>query len=1092
MPELSFVEDCPDHGRLSLGIMAALMPAHEQTLDPEVVRSVPEHLIMRYQVVPLEICDNILRLGMADPTNQVAIDDVRLITGYDIEPVPMDPESFQASFQGAALVFTHRGELDLRSKLPLQETRVYARVTGPLASVQVSQRFANPHSEPIEAIYLFPVPESAAVHEFRMVVGHRVIEGRIQEKRQAQATYQEGKRTGHRAALLEMGSDNVLQVRVGNLPPGEQVTVELGYVERLEMSVAEIAFRLPTVVAPRYRSQPELESPRQATRASLALRVDLETGGLLPSYLGCSQHAVKLSLPQQGLLRVELSNDHETLDRDFILRFRTEVDQPRALLLATEEHFMLSVLPPVFLETQSRARDVVLLVDRSGSMQGVKMQSAQRAVTDFLRRLGPGDRFSLIAFDDKVERFQDGRWCSAAAPEAAIDWVKRLYARGGTEVVKGIQDVLAMPGEEGRLLCCVLITDGQVGNEQAIYRALEAGEPRARFFTLGIDTAVNDAFLRQMARLGRGTCELVTPGGELEAALDRLARETGAAVLTDLRLADRGLHYLPESLAPERLPDLFAARPVLIMGRKLEMGGGGVELSARLGASDWSATVAAHRSCNPALAILWARERVRSLEDRLRLGDQGAEAEIVGLALQHRLLTKYTSFVLVDRAEVVNPEGTERTVVQPSETPAGWSLQSILGTTDLLEVEERVHEDWTGAFAPEETVKDISAQEFGPLEYEDEVDEEIALDKLKELVDEAPIVRVVNLILSTAIDDGASHVHIEPEARSLRVRFRVDGVLHDVMSPPKHIQAPLISRIKIMAGLDIAVREVPQGGTFTVNHFSRTLRLRVSTCPTTLGEKLVLTLEETQSPAWDELGLPPAADRALQAALERRSGLVVVAGLARSGMRDVLRACAARLRGTDRSVVLWDDDVADSLGVTHVRLWQKAEACLSAQDLDVVVAGPNDDRLGTLARLTQSGVLAVAGMRGARCVDVLRRLPGESNLQLILAQTRLRRACQPCGMKGCDRCQMCGFRGQVSLYETWLPTQDGLRAFERGEDLAYLTTFAQQAGPLLASGQIDPRELAQAGIEPIQEGDLFGPSSVAWASSDRILPPAGE
>lgn len=586
---------------------------------------------------------------------------------------------------------------------PLRAMDVQARLSGPLASVDVRQTFANTFAAPVEAVYIFPLPLGSAVHRFRLLVGDRVVDGVVKERGQARQEYAEGIRRGHRAALLEQERDNVFTVTVGNLPPGEEVTVELSYAGRLEMDLAESTFRFPLVVAERYIPgeardgepvgrgvAPDTKRVRDASRitpprlapglrsgARLSLKVLLDTGGLLPLKLASSQHATSVG-SAEGSLTVELSRTDELLDRDFLLRFRLAAEEARPTLLVDDRHFLLSLVPPHETKVQS-ARDVLFLLDRSGSMGGTKMEGARRAVARFLDLLEPGDRFALEAFDDRVESYRKGAFCDGSARPEAVKWLARVDARGGTEILEPLISALERKPDAGRVLCVVLITDGQVGNEPEIYRRLQRSKGGARLFTLGLDTAVNDAFLRRAAALGRGTCELMTPGEDFEQALQRLARETGHPLILDLELSDAGLGPDLGSLAPSRMPDLFGARPSSVLGR--HSGSGDLELRGRTPeGSSWQARVAPQPVANPALGVVWARERVTALEDRLSLrdGDRRAiEAEILALSLEYQVLTRFTAFVLVDSAEVVNPEGKVQTVVQPVQTAAEWKGRAV-------------------------------------------------------------------------------------------------------------------------------------------------------------------------------------------------------------------------------------------------------------------------------------------------------------------------------------------------------------------------------------------------------------------------------
>ncbi len=730
------------------GFLMGARVSSEDLPARELLREVPEHLMERYKVVPLGLENDRLKLGMVDPHDLIAIDDIRLITGFEIDPVQVTPDFVGRCLGLAADV--------LGEELPLRALSARARIAGPLARVELEMVFENPTGEALDVSYLFPVPARAAVHAFEMRVGGRVLSGRVCERAQARQAFSQGLQAGHRAALLELNRDNVLIARVGNLQVGERVEVRLEYAEWLEQHQAETVFRFPLVVAPRYADGGATLAPRLPAGVHADTRLDLqvELQGRADRILS-SQHCIATRFEQDRTL-VQLSRQRELLNRDFVLRFQLQSQEPVGALYTEGEHFLLSLVPPASVPAHGLPRDVVFLLDRSASMGTHTMRTACQAVADFLGGLQPGERFAILSFSDRLETFGGDRLWGMDQREAAFRWLDSVRSEGGTEILPALQRLLATyRPEPGRLLCAVLLTDGMVGNEPQIYTWLRRQELSCRIFTLGLGSSVNDAFLRELAQISRASCELLSHGHELPKVLGRLEQETSRAVVTDLHLVDRGLNYLPESLSPSRPGDLFAARPTLLAGRRL--GEGAVEVVGRWAHSgeEYRALLEPTPLEGSGLPLLWARERVRALEDRLRLG-QGSAREITDMAVRFGLLTAFTSFVLVDESEKVELASSH--IAQP------------------LEVEE--------------TVKDISAQDFGPL------DEEISLDKLKELVDEAPIVRVVNLILSQAINDGATSIRLTD-----RVEYRVGGKLHVVMNPPASVWGAILGRLLTLAGL---------------------------------------------------------------------------------------------------------------------------------------------------------------------------------------------------------------------------------------------------------------------------------------------------
>jgi len=584
-----------------------------------------------------------------------------------------------------------------RARLPLAGVRVSARVADRVAQISMEQKFQNPFAEALEAVYIFPLAGGSAVSAFELQVGSRVIKGLVKERGEARRTYVEAVQQGKRAALLEQERDDVFTVQVGNLPPGEEVTVRIVVSERLpffEDGTTEL--RLPLLVAPRYipgnplprdpvgegvewdtdqvPDASRLTPPRLAPGfdPKVALQIEVEVAGGALADLACSQHATKMS---SG--RIALAKQDELLDRDFILRWKLAGDKVRTSLLATKDGFgMLSILPPKRDGFLGLARDVVFILDRSGSMSGVKMTSAARACSLLLATLGPRDRFAVTAFDNTTEWFSDGKFVKAdeAGLEAGEKFLRTIDARGGTELDPAMKETLDLirrrKEDEGRVPVVVILTDGQVGNESAVFKRIQKEGGDTRIFTVGIDTAVNAAFLQRVSSLGGGTCTCVVPGEALEDALRGIGREIGAPLVVDVKVEGA------EDLAPARVPDLFAGRAATVFLRLKK--GKAVTVTGRFtDGTPFQETVEPGEIDLPAIAHLWARTRVTDLEDRFRLGDHQDQRrrEIIDLAVRHTLLTRFTSFVVVDESEIVNKGGEVHKVVQPVHQPAQWEMQ---------------------------------------------------------------------------------------------------------------------------------------------------------------------------------------------------------------------------------------------------------------------------------------------------------------------------------------------------------------------------------------------------------------------------------
>lgn len=417
------------------------------------------------------------------------------------------------------------------------------------------------------------------------------------------------------------------------------------------------------------RITPPRLAPGFDPRVALAIEVELAGGDLAD--LACSQHAVRLS---DG--KIALAKENELLDRDFVLRWRLAGEKLATTLLAHRDGTaMLSLLPPRRDGFLGLARDVVFLLDRSGSMGGVKMTSAARACSILLSTLGPRDRFAIAAFDDTAEWFNGRKF--AAADEAGVAagdrFLRAIDARGGTELDPAFAETLDLVDRraerEGRVPVVVVITDGQVGNEAAVFKRLQKDGGDVRVFTVGIDTAVNEGFLKRLAALGGGTSICVVPGEALESALQSVGREIGSPLVVDLAIEGA------EDVAPARLPDLFAGRAAAVFFRPK---GNLVTVRGKYAdAKRFEEKVQVREIDLPAIAHLWARTRVADLEDRYRIEPQNQAAiarEIVDLSVKHMVLTRFTAFVVVDEKEIVNAGGDPRKVVQPVHMPDRWEI----------------------------------------------------------------------------------------------------------------------------------------------------------------------------------------------------------------------------------------------------------------------------------------------------------------------------------------------------------------------------------------------------------------------------------
>jgi Ca-activated chloride channel family protein len=611
-----------------------------------------------------------------------------------------------------------------RGALPLEAMDVTARVIGLVSHTELRQTFVNSHGEPIEATYIFPLPDRAAVTRFRMEVAGRVTEGVLEERGKARQQYDQAIAAGHRAAITEEERPGVFTLRVGNLMPGERAVIQLDMTGPVAIEETEATYRFPLVVAPRYipgallpgasvgdgvaadtdavpdasRISPPVLLPGFPSPVRLSITLAVDPAGLVIGNLRSSLHTVVQEQRGNGhRLRVLPG---ERLDRDFIVRFSVgDAALRTSLVLAPDQvarpagqapgrdtgTFVLTLVPPVDAAAGNKPRDVIFVLDRSGSMDGWKMITARRAVARMVDTLNERDRFAVLAFDNRVEAPPSlGTGLCAASDRhrfRAVEFLAALEARGGTEMAQPLAmaaDALA-GGYADRQRILVLVTDGQVGNEDQILRTMSARLANVRVFTLGVDQAVNEGFLKRLAALGGGRCALVESEDRLDEVMGVIHQRIAPPVITELAVhGDGGLEIEPDTLVPQRLPDLVAGAPVVISGRY--RGAGRLVVSGqRADGAPWRESAAAvtcqEREAAAAVAAVWARGAVRELEDRyvMRRGDSEAlMRRIIEISLAHSVLCRFTAFVAVDRTERVNTAGTPHKVVQAVESPAGW------------------------------------------------------------------------------------------------------------------------------------------------------------------------------------------------------------------------------------------------------------------------------------------------------------------------------------------------------------------------------------------------------------------------------------
>lgn len=582
--------------------------------------------------------------------------------------------------------------------LPLEHTDVRASIAGYIASVRVQQRYTNPYGEKIEARYVFPLPQDAAVSEFVMTVGERHIRGIIRERQQAEQLYAEARQQGYVASLLTQERPNIFTQAVANIEPGKRIDVDLTYYNPLAYHDGDYEFVFPMVVGPRFNppgsrdgvgavpaggagasGQPtEVHYLPPDTRSGhdVAVQVDIDAGMPIEA-LNSPTHVIDTTAPDATRRRVALHPSDTVPNKDFVLRYRLAGGAVKTAFLTHHDQrggfFTLMLQPPAELAAAPRApMELVFVLDCSGSMDGEPLAIAKRAAARALRRLGPDDTFQIVQFSTAASQL--GPTPVPATPEnlaRGLAYLESLQSEGGTMMIEGIRAALDFPHDPKRLRVVSFMTDGFIGNDAEILGEVQRRVGDARIFSFGIGSSTNRYLLDRMALLGRGAVAYVGLDEGSQRAVDQFYERVSHPALSDVRIDWGGLQV--SEVYPARMPDLFVGRPVVVTGRYEGAGPATVRISGRAGGETRTIAVPVDAAAGqrPALASVWARMKIADLEDAATVTDAGAVApQITQVALAYGLMSAYTAFVAVDSSHVTaGDHGT--TVVVPVPVPDG-------------------------------------------------------------------------------------------------------------------------------------------------------------------------------------------------------------------------------------------------------------------------------------------------------------------------------------------------------------------------------------------------------------------------------------
>ena len=562
--------------------------------------------------------------------------------------------------------------------LPLKHTDVKGQISGYIATVDVTQQFHNPYDEKIEAVYVFPLPQNAAINEFIMTIGERRIRGIIRERQEAEEIYRQAKSQGHVASLLTQERPNIFTQKVANIEPGKQIDVNIKYFNTLDYTDGWYEFVFPMVVGPRFnppgytdgvgavargktgisgqKTEVQYLKPGQRSGHDISLAVDIDAGVKIEK-VTCTSHVITKSAAAPEKLAVKLSSLDSIPNKDFVLRYKVAGKTVKSALVTHCDQrggfFTLMLYPPDNLSYLKRAQmEMIFVLDCSGSMSGKPIAKAKQAIARALKKLQPGDTFQVIRFSNNASQL--GPDPVPATPEnirKGLAYVESLEGSGGTMMIEGIKAALDFTHDPQRFRLVSFMTDGYIGNETEILAAIAQRLGASRIFSFGVGSSVNRYLLDRMAKLGKGAVAYIGLDDSAGEIVDLFYDRISHPALTDVEI-DWGDMQVAD-MYPSRIPDLFVGRPVILTGRFKGSRSTTIHVKGKVGDMTQDIAIAADLGDSAAthsgIACVWARKKIEMLGSQAIYDtNPGLPGEIRQVALEYGLMSAYTAFIAVD------------------------------------------------------------------------------------------------------------------------------------------------------------------------------------------------------------------------------------------------------------------------------------------------------------------------------------------------------------------------------------------------------------------------------------------------------------
>lgn len=606
---------------------------------------------------------------------------------------------------GSLLIETNRaGEY---YSAPTIDTDVQIDINGLIARVNITQHFTNPTDEWVNGIYAFPLPENAAVDHLNMVIGERIIEGKIKERQQAKKIYEQAKLDGKKASLVEQERPNIFTNSVANIGPNEKISISIQYQQTLIYEQGLFSIRFPMVIGVRYipgtqivegfnglgwatntdqvtdasRITPPVTKTGEGHHNPVSININLKTGFPILN-VESRYHPIFKQIKGVDEYEIQLANQSTLANRDFVLTWRPQAThEPQAALFTQDKdddrYALLMLMPPEvdWNKQQTLAKEIIYVIDTSGSMSGESMQQAKQALLLGLSQLKSEDWFNIIQFNSYTESFSKQ---ALPARENNIDrakaYIQSLYADGGTEIAPALNMALSNVSKSERIRQVIFLTDGSIGNEKQLFTIIRNKLNNSRLFTVGIGSAPNSYFMSEAATLGRGTFTYIGKIEEVQEKMSQLLNKLSHPVLSDVNMTwkdNSNIDYWPNPI-----PDLYIGEP-LIVSLKLPKDQNQLNISGNTSQTNWSTTLPITQGGQAVgLNVLWARKKVQSLSQKVSHGGDTDEIKqaITALGLEHHIVTQHTSLVAVDVTPSKPNHLSSIDKAIPVKRPHGWNM----------------------------------------------------------------------------------------------------------------------------------------------------------------------------------------------------------------------------------------------------------------------------------------------------------------------------------------------------------------------------------------------------------------------------------